>query len=109
MLSDIFVGKQDGCEVWCFIDNAVWSYVWTKGLYTVRHLLYLVLELPIEARKHEVYLRTCHLSGRKMIATYMDGWSRGNNDTGLSLDHDIRKYIPLHLGAWDVAGVAMED
>ena len=44
-----------------------------------------------------------------MIATGMDCWSRGNHDAGLSLGHDVRKYIPLHLGVWDVAGVALED
>ena len=58
LLQDIKAGKHDGCEVWCFTDNSVWSYVWTKGLSTAKHLFYLVLELRIAARKHEVYIRT---------------------------------------------------
>ena len=108
-LGEIHVGKHDGCEVWCFTDNAVWSYVWTKELSNAQHLFYLMLELHIEVRKHEVYLWTCHLSERRMIATGMDGWSYGNHDAGVSLGYDICEYIPMHLGAWDVVGVALED
>ena len=77
LLKDVRAGKHDGCEVWCFTDNAVWSYVWNSGLSTAKHLFQLVLDLRIEARKHEVYIRSCHISGNKMIATGMDGWSRG--------------------------------
>ena len=66
LLADIVAGKHDGCEVWCFTDNAVWSYVWTKGFSTARHLFMLVLELRIAARKHEVYLRTCYILGKRM-------------------------------------------
>ncbi len=43
-----------------------------------------------------------------MIATGIDGLSRGNRDTGVSLGFDIRKFIPLHLSAWEVAGNELE-
>ena len=109
LLSEIKAGNHDGCEVWCFTDNSVWSYVWTKGLSTARHLFYLVLELRIAAREHEVYLKTCHLSGDRMIATGMDGWSRGNHDAGLSLGFDVRLFIPLHRSAWEVTEGALEN
>ena len=108
LLKDVRAGKHDVCEVWCFTDNAVWSYVWNSGLSTAKHLFQLVLDLRIEARKHEVYIRSCHISGNRMIATGMDGWSRGNHDAGLSLGYDIRKYIPLHQDAWCIAGSALE-
>ena len=75
LLLGIKAGEHDRCEIWCFAGNAVWSYVWTKGLSTVRHLFYLVLDLRIASREHEVYIRTCHISGNRMIATGMDGWS----------------------------------
>ena len=90
-------------------DNAVWSYVWTKGMSTAKHLFDLVLDLKILAREHEVYLRSCHISGDRMIATGMDGWSRGIHDAGLSLGYDIRDFVPLNLSAWDVAGRTLED
>ena len=108
LLADIRAGKYDGCEVWTATDNAVWSYVWTKGLSTAKHLFGLVLELRIAARDHEVYLKTCHISGKRMIAAGMDGWSRGNHDAGLSLGYDIRNYLPLNLSAWEVAGQSLE-
>ena len=85
LLDNIKAGKHDGCEVWCFTNNLVWSYVWTKGLSTTKHLFYLVLELRIAAQEHEVYIKTCHLSGNRMVATGMDGWSHGNHDAGFSL------------------------
>jgi hypothetical protein len=37
-----------------------------------------VLDLKIACIEHEVYLRPCHISGDRMIATGMDGWSRGD-------------------------------
>ena len=73
LLDDIKAGIHDGCELWCATDNAVWSAVWNKGLSTARHLYYLVLELRLEARKHEVYLHVVHISGDRMISCGMDG------------------------------------
>jgi len=109
LLKDIRAGKHDGCEVWMFTDNAVWSYVWNKGMSTAKHLFSLVLELKKEARNHEVFVKSCHISGDRMIATGMDGLSRGDNDAGVSLGYDIREFVPLHLSAWDVAGHTLED
>ena len=54
---------HDGCELWVIVNNAVFSAVWCKGMSTARHLFYLVLELKKECRAHEVYIRTCHISG----------------------------------------------
>ena len=75
---------------------------------TAKHLFQLVLDLRIAAREYEAYIRLCHISGNKMIATGMDGWSRGNHDAGLSLGYDIRKYIPLHQDAWSIAGSVLK-
>ena len=36
-----------------------------------------------------------------MIATGMDGWSRGNFDAGISLGHDLRQYLPLDVSAFE--------
>ena len=43
LLWEIRAGKHDGCELWAATDNAVWSAVWTKGMYHARHLFDLVL------------------------------------------------------------------
>jgi hypothetical protein len=51
----------------------------------------------------EVYLKLCHISGYQMIATGIDGWSRGNFDAGISLDYYLRDYLPLAVSAFDIA------
>ncbi len=108
LLTEIRAGLHDGCELWMGTDNAVWSYVWTKGMSTAKHLFDLALELKIVAREHEVYIHSVHISGDRMIASGIDGWSRGNYDLGVSLGYDIRDFLPLHLSAWEVAGDALE-
>ena len=104
LLREIRAGMHDGCSIWAFTDNGVWSAVWLKGLSTAKHLFDLVLRLRIECRLHEVYLNVCHISGDRMIETGIDGWSRGDFETGISLGYDMRTYLPLERGAFDVAG-----
>ena len=108
LLDDIKAGLHDGCEVWCATDNAVWSAVWNKGLSTARHLFNLVLQLRLEARKHEVYLHVFHISGDRMIACGMDGWSRGDYDAGISLGYDLRSFLPLNISAFEVKDNKLE-
>jgi hypothetical protein len=104
ILLDVRAGKHDGCELWVFTDNAVWSAVWGKGMSSARHLFSLVVDLKVECMDHEVYLQMCHISGDRMIATGIDGRSRGNLDAGLSLGYDMRSFLPLDKGAFDRAG-----
>jgi hypothetical protein len=104
LIAEIRAGFHDGCEVWAATDNSVWSAVRNKGLSSARHLFYLVLVLKQEARKHEVYLHCFHISGERMIASGVDGLSRGNYDAGISLGIDICQFLPMNLSAWDVAG-----
>ena len=109
LLWEIRDGRHDGCELWAATDNAVWSAVWTKGMSNARHLFDLVLTLKQVARKHEVFLHCFHISGDRMIASGVDGLSRGNYDSGISLGFDIRQFMPLNVSAWDVAGNVLGD
>lgn len=102
LLRDIRAGKHDGCEVWLCTDNLVFSLVLNKGLSSARHLFEIVLDIRVECRIHEVYLHGLHISGHRMVASGMDGWSRGNRDEGISLGYDVRKFIPLHLTAFEI-------
>ena len=43
-----------------------------------------------------------------MITTRIYGLSCGNFNTGVSLGFDIRKFLPLHLSAWEVTGHELE-
>ena len=101
LLMEVEAGLHDGCEVWAFSDNAIWSAVFCKGSSSARHLFDLVLQLKIACYEHEVYLHTCHISGDRMIATGMDAWSRGDTSSGISLGFDLRDFLPLDKSAFD--------
>jgi hypothetical protein len=109
LLAEIREGRHDGCEIWSASDNAVWSQVWHKGMSSAKHLFNLVLELRLAAREHEVWIHMFHISGDRMIATGMDGRSRGNFDRGVSLGFDLRQYLPLSVSPFDYEGNALED
>ena len=44
-----------------------------------------------------------------MIASGVDGLSRGNYDAGISLGYEVRQFMPLNVSAWDVAGNVLGD
>ena len=98
---EIREGQQDGCEIWSASDNAVWAQVRHKGMSSAKHLFNLVLELRLVAREHEVWIHMFHISGNRMIATGMDGRSRGIFDARISLGFDLRQYFPLNVSAFD--------
>jgi hypothetical protein len=75
LLIKVKAGKHNGCAVWAFTDNAVWSAVWNKGMLSVKHLFRIALDLKIACQVHEVFLHTCHISGDRMIAMGIDGGS----------------------------------
>ena len=108
LLQEIRADEHDGCVIWAATDNDVWSHVWHKGMSTTKHLFNMAVDLRIEAQAHEVYLNVFHISGDRMIATGIDGRSRGNLDAGVSLGYDMRKFIPLNKGAFELAGPLLE-
>mmetsp|Transcript_5950 Transcript_5950/g.13021 ORF Transcript_5950/g.13021 Transcript_5950/m.13021 type:complete len:1140 (-) Transcript_5950:4782-8201(-) len=99
---DIESGMHDGCELWCGTDNAVWSAVWNKGMSTARALFYLMVDIKQAAYDHSCFVICFHISGNRMIATGIDGLSRGDTDAGTSLGFDIRLFLPLNITAFDV-------
>ena len=106
---EIQAGFHYGCEVWAATDNLVWSAVWNKGLSSARHLFHLVLVLKQEAHKHEVYLHCFHISGDRMIASGIDGLSRGSYNAGILLGINVCQFLPMNLLAWDMAGEVLAD
>ena len=109
LLWEINQGLHTGCEVWSFTDNSVWSSVFNKGMSKAKHLFALVVKLRKAARKFEVFIHVVHVSGERMIASGMDGWSRGDYDAGISLGFDLRLFIPLGVSAFDVKGNQLRD
>ena len=106
---DISRGKHDGCEVWQATDNAVWSAVCNKGMSSVRHLFNLLVDIKILCHEHGVFYHCFHISGERMIATGIDGLSRGDKESGIALGHDLRDFLPLNVSAFDFKGNALEE
>jgi hypothetical protein len=104
LLNEIRSGLHGGCALWAATDNGVFSAVFLKGMSQAIHLFKLVLLLKLECRVHEVYLNIFHIAGTRMIATGMDGWSRGDFESGISLGYDLRLFLPLSKPAYEVAG-----
>jgi hypothetical protein len=89
LIRDITAGYHDGCEIWQGTDNAVWSCVCTKGMSLVRHLFDLLVEIKILCHEHNVFYHCFHISGEQMIATGIDGLSRGDHKSGIALGYDL--------------------
>ncbi len=94
----ILCGRQSGQRV-CLMPCM--SNAW--------HLFDLVLMLKQATREHEVYIHCFHISEDRMIASGVDGLSRGNYDSGISLGYDVCQFLPLNISAWDVAGNVLAD
>jgi hypothetical protein len=106
LFGEIRMGKHEGCKVWVATNNLVWSAVWNKGSSLACHLFDFVLTLKQEARK--VFLHCFHILGNRMIASGVDGLSRGNYDAGILVGINVRQYLPMKVSAWEVAGNVLE-
>ena len=87
----------------------VGSQVWQKGMLTAKRLFYLVLDLRLAARGHEVWLNVFHIYGNRMIITGMDGWSQGNFYAGISLGYNLHQYFPVNMSAFNYEGQTLAD
>jgi hypothetical protein len=106
---DIQAGRFDGCEVWQGTDNAIFSAVVNKGMSSVRHLFDLVVEIKIECHEHGVFLHVFHISGERMIATGIDGLSRGDHESGIALGYDLRDFLPLDTSCFSYPDNKIEE
>jgi hypothetical protein len=98
---DIAEGRHNGCELWQATDNAVWSAVCNKGMSSVRHQFDLLVDIKVLCQEHNVFYHYFHILGERMIATGIDGLSRGDKDSGIALGYDLRNFLPLDVSAFD--------
>jgi hypothetical protein len=98
---DIAAGRHDGCELWQATDNAVCSAVCNKGMSSVRHLFDLLVDIKVICHKNNVFYHCFHISGERMIATGIDGLSRGDKESGIALGYDLHDFLPLDVSAFD--------
>jgi hypothetical protein len=107
VIRDLETGKLDGFEIWLATDNKSFSGCTNKGTSTSQQLFAVIVAMKLVVRKHSVFLHVIHVSGKRMIAMGYDGASRGDFETGVMTGNDIRQYLPLDKGAFDVAGESL--
>ena len=64
--------------------------------------------LKVACQKHKVCLYIYHISCERMITTGVGGRSRGDLVAGVLIGHDMRQYLHLVRGAFDLAGAPLE-
>jgi hypothetical protein len=72
-------------------------------------LFELLVEIKVLCYEHEVFYHCFHISGERMIATGIDGLSRGDKDSGIALGYDLRDFLPLDVSAFDIADNRLEE
>jgi hypothetical protein len=93
------VGMLDDAEVFMFTDNSTTEGAFWKGTSHSKKLCELVLRLRKLEMQTGMVLHVVHVSGKRMIASGVDGLSRSDHSTGVMAGHDVVDYVPLHLGA----------
>jgi len=88
----------DGIELFLFTDNFVAECSYHNGgSNTCKELNELIFQLWKMQMEGCFILHVYHVAGTRMIATGIDGLSRGDKSEGIMNGLDIRSFIPLHL------------
>jgi len=95
-------GQLHDCEMFVFTDNSTAEAAYYKGNSDSRDLFELVVRLRHLDMSGSLRLHITHIAGARMIASGMDGLSRGNLTEGLMLSPTpaaFSHFVPLHLSA----------
>ena len=92
-------GKLADCEVFLLTDNLVAENAFCKGSSSSRTLFDLVLRLRKVELEGRIILHMIHVSGKRMIASGVDAFSRGDTTRGVMQGNNLLSYFPFHLGA----------
>jgi len=92
-------GKLDGVEIFLFTDNSTAEGAFFRGTSSNRKLFELVLMLRRLEHNHSFILHVIHISGTRMIASGIDGLSRGDTTEGIMAGESMLSFVPLHLPA----------
>lgn len=84
-----------------FTDNSTAERAYFKGSSTNRDLFELVLRLRVMESDSGCSFYLIHVSGKRMIASGIDGLSRGDFNTGVMAGEKMLNFVPLHLSAVD--------
>ena len=92
-------GILKDCELFLFTDNFVADCAYYKGFSSSRALFLLVLRLRKIQMTGDMNIHLIHISGKRMIASGIDGLLRGVYNEGFMRGIPMLKFLPLHLSA----------
>jgi hypothetical protein len=95
-------GRLQDCELYIFTDNTTTEAAYYKGNSDNRALFELVVCLLRVDMSGGLRLHITHIAGTRMIASGVNGLSRGNLTEGLLLQpmpSSFSTFVPLHLSA----------
>jgi hypothetical protein len=95
-------GRLSDCELFIYTDNTTAEAAYYKGNSDSRLLFELVVRLRRLDMAGSLRLHVTHIAGSRMIASGVDGLSRGNVTEGLMLQPSVAtfaSFVPLHLSA----------
>jgi hypothetical protein len=95
-------GRLQDCELFIFTDNTTAEAAYYKGNSDNRALFELVVRLRRLDMAGGLRLHITHIAGTRMIASGVDGLSRGNLTEGLLLQPtpaSFSSFVPLHMSA----------
>ena len=88
-------GRLVGCEVWMATDNSTAANAYHRGTSTSRQLHDMVTELRMLTLRGNFVLHLYHIPGTRMIASGIDGLSRGEIHVS-SLTRALQTLLPLN-------------
>jgi len=101
-------GKLAGTEIFLFTDNSTAEGAFFRGTSSNRRLFELILTLRKLEHEHGFVLHVIHISGLRMIASGIDGLSRGDTADGIMGGAPVLSFVPLHLPANERSGALVD-
>ena len=92
-------GKLESSEIFLFTDNSTAEGAFFRGTSSNRRLFELILNLRKLEHDHGFILHVIHVAGSRMIASGIDGLSRGDTTEGILAGENVLSFVPLHLSA----------
>ena len=96
-------GDLEGREVFLFTDNMVSESIASRGSSTSKALFELIVKVYILEMNFQCRIQFIHVAGTRMIASGVDGLSRGDMYEGVMKGISMLQFVPLHKGAFEVS------
>jgi hypothetical protein len=88
-------GVIDGSELFMFTDNSVAERAYFRGTSQSRLLFELIVRLRNVEMQAGCTIFLVHVSGLRMVASGINGISRGDFNAGVMMGQPLLKFVPL--------------